>query len=84
VTGVDVSSVYACFEAKVEKSVAEVRPGRRGTLRPCLDENSPMYYEDTGEPILDAPMTGTAFTLWQNGRKQDRCIHPDAETLAEW
>lgn len=68
-------------------TVAEVRPGRRGTLRPCRDENGPMYYEDTGEPILDDTDDGYSVYFvdaWQNGRKQGRCIHPDRESILEW
>ncbi len=39
--------------ARLEVTITEVRPGRRGTLRHCRDENGPMYWDDTGEPILD-------------------------------
>jgi hypothetical protein len=67
-------------------TIAEVRPGRRGTLRHLSDEDGPMYY-DSGEPILDE--TADSYSVyfveaWQSGRKQGRCIHPDTESLAEW
>jgi hypothetical protein len=68
-------------------TVAEVRTGRRGTLRHLSDENGPMYYDDTGEPILDDTDNGYSVYFveaWQNGRKQGRCIHPDAVSVTEW
>jgi hypothetical protein len=71
----------------LEVTIAEVRPGRRGTLRHCRDEQGPMYWDDTGEPILDETDDGYSVyyvEAWQNGRKQGRCIHPDRESTREW
>jgi hypothetical protein len=68
-------------------TIAETRPGRRGTLVHLRDEDGPMYYEDTGEHILDETHDGYSVyhaEAWQNGRKQGRCIFPDAEFLQEW
>ena len=66
-------------------TVEEVRPGRRGTLRHLRDENGPMYYEDTGEPILDDTDDGYSVyyvNAWQNGKRQGRCIF--TEYKKEW
>ena len=66
-------------------TVAEVRPGRQGTLRHMRDEDGPMYYEDTGEPILDDTDDGYSVyyvEAWQNGKKQGRCIF--RENKKEW
>src|SRR5260370_34528017 len=71
----------------LEVTIAEVRPGRRGTLRHCQDENGPMYWDDTGEPILDETDDGYSVyyvEAWQNGKKQGRCIHPDRASTREW
>jgi hypothetical protein len=69
-------------------TVNEVRPGRRGTLRHCREhDGSLMYWDDTGEPILDETDDGYSVYFveaWQNGSKQGRCIHADAESVAEW
>jgi hypothetical protein len=66
--------------------VAEIRKGRRGTLVHLRDETGePMYYEDTGEPILDDTDDGYSVyyvEAYQHGKKQGRCIHP--ENVAEW
>jgi hypothetical protein len=61
-------------------TVAEVKPGRRGTLRALRDEDGPMYYEDTGDPILDETRDG--YSVYRNAVGSGRIIWPDA--VAEW
>jgi hypothetical protein len=68
-------------------TIEEVRPGIRGTLRHMRDEDGPLYYDDTGEPILDETHDGYSVyyvDAWQSGKRQGRCIFPDAESLSEW
>ena len=60
-------------------TIAETRPGRRGTLVHLRDADGPMHYDDTGEPILDETQDGYSVYFveaWQNGRKQGRASFP--------
>jgi hypothetical protein len=52
-----------CRRPGLEVTIVEHRLGRQGTLRPARDEDGPMYYEDTGEPILDT--TSDGYCLYQ-------------------
>lgn len=58
-------------EPGLEVVVIETRPGRQGTLRQCRDEEGPMYYSDTGEPILDTTRDGYSIYEAPTGM---RCI----------
>lgn len=65
--------------------IAEVRPGHQGTLVHMRDADGPMYYEDTGEPILDDTDDGYSVyyvEAYQHGKKQGRIIH--RESKKEW
>ena len=65
----------------MEVVISEVRPGRRGTLRPLSDENGPMIDEETGEPMLDETVDAYSVYFveaWQGGKKQGRVIWPDS------
>lgn len=42
----------------IEVVIDEVKPGRAGTGRQCVDGDGPMFYEDTGEPIIDETKDG--------------------------
>jgi hypothetical protein len=69
----------------IEVVIAEVRNGYRGTLRHMRDQGELMYYEDTGEPILDTTHNGYSVyyvEAWQNGKQQGRII--DHENAREW
>lgn len=61
------------------KEIVRVRPGRRGTGRRLHDEDGPMFYDDTGEPILDT--TKDAYSVWtytdDTGREQGRIVWPE-------
>lgn len=66
-------------------TIDKVVAGRQGTLCHIRDHDGPMYYEDTGEPILDT--THDAYNVyhveaWQHGIKQGQCI--DREYAKEW
>jgi hypothetical protein len=67
-------------------TVAEVRPGRQGTLCHCREyDGALMYWDDTGEPILDETKDGYNVyyvEAYQSGKKQGRCI--DRENKKEW
>lgn len=66
----------------VEVTVAETRPGRRGTLRQLRDEDGPMEYEDTGEPILDTTRDGYSITVCaRSGYRM--IINPDRWAVVE-
>ena len=66
------------------KEIVRVRPGVRGTGRQLHDEDGPMVYEDTGEPILSE--TKDAYSVWvytdDKGHEQGRIIWP--ENADEW
>lgn len=69
----------------MEVVVAEARPGRRGTLIHMRDSDGPMFWDDTGEPILDETSDGYSVYFveaYQSGKKQGRCIHRDG--AKEW
>lgn len=50
-------------EPGMEIVIVEYRLGRQGTLRHCRDDDGPMYWEDTGKPILDETRDG--YCLYQ-------------------
>lgn len=69
----------------MEVTIAEVRPGRVGTLRPLMDENGPMVDEETGEPMRDE--TTDAYNVYyvealQTRKLQARIIWP--ENADQW
>lgn len=69
----------------MEVVIAEVRPGRRGTMIHMRDSDGPMYYDDSGDPILDETKDGYSVyyvEAYQSGKKQGRCIH--RESANEW
>lgn len=69
----------------MEVTIDSIMAGHRGTLRHLRDEDGPMYYEDTGEPVLDKTQDDLSVyhvEAYQNGRKQGRCIH--CENVSEW
>lgn len=67
----------------LEVVVAETKPGRRGTGQQLRDSDGPMFYEDTGEPILDETEDGrSVFYVEANGRKHGRIIW--AKDKKEW
>lgn len=55
-------------------------PGRRGTGRKLFDEDGPIVFEDTGEPILDETKDG--YSVWINALGQGRIIR--REDRSEW
>lgn len=66
-------------------TVDSIMRGHRGTLVHLCDEDGPMYYEDTGEPILDTTSDEVSvyhIDAWQQGTRQGRCIHH--ESRKEW
>ena len=64
----------------LEVVVSKVRLGHRGTGRHLEDEDGPMYYEDTGEPIVDQTQDGSSIYLNPVGMRA--AIHPDV--AGEW
>lgn len=69
----------------LEVIIDHVKTGRQGTLRHLSDSDGPMYYEDSGEPILDT--TTDSYSVYkveavQNGVQQGRIIWPD--TKKDW
>lgn len=67
----------------IEVTVARVEPGRKGTGRQLRDEDGPMFYEDTGEPILDETQDGYSVYQVVRGsgsaaKMSGRCIFPDS------
>lgn len=58
----------------LEVEVTEVKPGRQGTGRQLRDHDGLMYYEDTGEPILDETRDG--YSVYYVGG-HGRIIWPD-------
>lgn len=63
----------------IEVVVLRTKPGFRGTLRHLRDEDGLMFYEDTGEPILDKTRDG--YSVYEAGG-MGRCI--DADAAGEW
>jgi hypothetical protein len=64
----------------MEVVIEEVKEGYRGTLRHLSDSEGLMYYEDTGDPILDTTHDGYSIyrvDAIQNGRREGRCIMHD-------
>lgn len=61
----------------LEVVVEEVKYGRQGTLRHLTDEDGPMYYEDSGEPILDrtSDWCSVYYVIGQDGQRHGRLIH---------
>lgn len=57
-------------------TITETKPGRRGTLTQLRDEDGWMFYEDTGEPMLDE--TRDAYSIYQQSNGHGRIIWPDA------
>jgi hypothetical protein len=69
----------------MEIVIEEVKEGWRGTLRHLSDSEGPMYYEDTGDPILDTTHDGYSIyrvDAIQNGKREGRCI--DHDSKHEW
>lgn len=65
------------------KVIVRVHAGRRGTGQQLRDDDGPMIYEDTGEPILDETRDGRSVWTYtdERGREQGRLIWPaDAHT----
>lgn len=70
-----------------EGSIVRIIEGRQGTGRHLRDEDGPMYYDDTGDPILDDTKDG--YSVWvcdvdPRNEHKGRCIDPDPENLKEW
>jgi len=67
------------IEPDIEVTICGVRPGRRGTLRHCRDYDGFMYYEDSGEPILDETDDGYSiyYTDQDADHKYGRIIRVD-------
>ena len=68
-------------------TIVRTHPGRRGTGVQCYDEDGPMVWEDTGEPILDDTRDG--YSVWvcdddPRSEHNGRIISPDRESLSEW
>ncbi len=63
----------------LEVVIEEVKYGRQGTLRHLCDEDGPMYYDDTGEPILDhtEDWCSVYYVLGNDGQKHGRLIRPE-------
>jgi len=66
----------------IEVTIDKVVEGRRGTGRQLRDEDGLMYYEDTGEPILDETRDGYSVYHVVSGdtraaKMSGRCIRPD-------
>jgi hypothetical protein len=69
----------------MEVVISEAKPGYQGTLRHLRDSDGPLYYEDTGEPILDTTRDGYSVYhvhAWQGGVQQGRVI--DRTNAQEW
>ncbi len=65
----------------IEVTIARVELGCQGTGRQLRDEDGPMFYEDTGEPILDETKDGYSVYqvvrgTGQAARMSGRCIDP--------
>ena len=59
----------------MEVVVAETKPGRRGTGEQLVDSDGPMFYEDSGDPILDETQDGrSVFYVEARGEKHGRII----------
>lgn len=66
----------------IEVTIDSVVQGRRGTGRQLRDEDGLMFYEDSGEPILDETRDGYSVyhVVSGNGhaaKMSGRCIRPD-------
>lgn len=61
----------------IEVTIDEVQPGRPGTGRQLRDVDGPMFYEDTGEPILDETRDGCSvyYVSVGGGERHGRLIH---------
>lgn len=83
--GADIETcVWILFPGAIG-TIVKVNPGRRGTGRACYDEDGPMIWEDTGEPILDDTQDG--YSVWVSdvdprNKNNGRCI--DLDDVAEW
>jgi len=68
----------------LEVTIVRVRPGRQGTLSQLRDDDGPMYYVDTGEPILDRTTDGVSVYEITDppGKTHGRRIGHD--TASDW
>lgn len=64
--------------------IDEVKLGRKGTGQQLRDHDGPMFYEDTGEPILDETQDGWSVyhVIDRDGRAHGRIIRH--ENAGDW